>query len=98
MSMRSFTVESSEVNKDGGRYISSSPYNAAAKAARVLFRESGTKKTQIRFKLRETTAGSLGKTRTYIGEKNMLKTPKIVVRGDTEIKIMHEYTIKACKA
>lgn len=96
MTERFFTVEKSEIDKTGGRYSSSGPYNAAAKAARALFKEAPAKKSEIRFTLRETTQGSQGKSYTYIGVKTKLAHPKVIVRGDKEIKIKHEYSVKSC--
>lgn len=94
---RSFTVESSDVGITGGRYMAKSPYNAAAKAARILFREQTGKKNKIRFHLRETTRESAGKTFEYIGVKSTLPNPKVIVRGDAEITIKHSYSVKSCK-
>lgn len=94
---RSFTVESSEIGVSGGRYMAKSPYNAAVKAARMLFREQTGKKTKIRFKLKETTRDSVGKTFEYIGVKSTLAEPKVVVRGNSEITITHSYSVKSCK-
>ncbi len=96
MSERFFTVEKSDIKKDGGRFSSSTPYNAAAKAARSLFRQYKGAKTEIRFTLRETTQGSANKTYTYIGIKTVLNKPKVIVRGDKEILIEHEYSVKSC--
>lgn len=96
MSERFFTVESSETHKTGGRYSGSTPSSAAVKAARVLFREHGGKKKEIRFTIRETTQGSEGKSFTYIGEKTKLRKPRVIIRGDTEIKIKHVYSVKSC--
>jgi hypothetical protein len=94
---RFFTVESSEINVTGGRYKAKSPYNAAAKAARMLFREQTGKKTKIRFVIRETTREGSGKTFEYIGIKSALAEPKVVVRGDSKITITHSYSVKSCK-
>lgn len=95
---RTFTVEHSDIGVSGGRYTGSSPYSVAAKAARALFKESKSKKTMIRFKLRETTQGSDGKIRSYIGNKVKLPEPKVVVRGDSKVTIEHVYRIKSCRA
>jgi len=97
MPERSFTVEYSDIGVTGGRYVGSSPYSVAAKAARALFKEHGGKKTMIRFKLRETTQGSNGTIRAYIGNKIKLPEPRIVVRGDSKITIEHVYRIKSCR-
>lgn len=94
---RFFTVETSEINVTGGRYKAKSPYNAAVKAARMLFKEQTGKKTKIRFVLRETTREGQGKTFEYIGIKQALAQPKVVVRGDSQITITHSYSVKSCK-
>lgn len=94
---RFFTVEASEVGITGGRYKAKSPYNAAAKAARILFREQKGTKTKIRFTIRETTREGTGKTYEYIGVKSALSQPKVVVRGDSQITITHSYSVKSCK-
>lgn len=91
---RSFTVSKSEVNVTGGSYKGKSPYNAAAKAARAIFKESGTKKKEIRFTLEDESSG---KTFNYIGVKESLDTPLVIKRGDSKIKIAHKYHIKSCR-
>jgi hypothetical protein len=96
MSTRTFTIESSETNVRGGRYTGKAPYNVALKAARALFRDVSTKK-QIRFSIRETTRGSTHNVYTYIGERTKLPEEKIIVRGSTEIKITHTYSVKSCE-
>lgn len=94
---RFFTVDASEVGVTGGRYKAKSPYNAAVKAARILFREQKGSKTKIRFTLRETTREGSGKSFEYIGIKAALSEPKVVVRGDSQITIKHSYSVKSCK-
>ncbi len=94
---RFFTVDSSEIHVTGGRFKAKSPYNAAVKAARMLFKEQTGKKTKIRFVLRETTRAGEGKSFEYIGMKSTLAQPKVVVRGDSEITIRHAYSVKSCK-
>jgi len=100
MAERSFTIEKSEIGSEGGRFVGKSPYTVAAKAARSLFKAAGAakkKKSEIRFTLRETTAGTGGKEFHYIGVKKSLHTPIKVQRGDTEITIKHAYHVKSCK-
>jgi secreted Zn-dependent insulinase-like peptidase len=97
---RTFTIESSEVDVTGGRFTGKAPYNVAAKVARSLFKDlkgKNKKKTEIRFAIRETTRGSDNKTFHYIGTKKTLPEPKVVVRGDVELKIEHVYHIKSCR-
>jgi hypothetical protein len=98
MATRSFTIDASEVGATGGRFISASPYQAAAKAARGLFKDKkAAKMTAVRFTLRETTRAGDGGLYTYIGLKEKLDEPKIVERGDVKITIEHLYKVKACK-
>lgn len=93
MSDRSFTVEKSDAGATGGRYISSSPYGAASKAARIILREK--KASKVKLTLRETTRGGKGKEYDYICTKEKLSKPKVIKRGDTEIKITHVYKVKS---
>jgi|Laugresbdmm110sn_1035088.scaffolds.fasta_scaffold01302_7 hypothetical protein len=90
---RSFTVEKSDLGPKGGRYISASPYSAAAKAARIIMREK--KASKVKFTLRETTRNGKAKSYVYVGTKEKLTKPKIIKRGDTEIKITHAYKVKS---
>lgn len=103
---RSFTIDSSEIGITGGRYIGKSPYTAAAKASRVLFREQKGKKTKIRFTLRETTRESTGKVFEYIGVKNTLASPlvlkdknknPILDKDGNPVMLKHTYSVKSCK-
>lgn len=91
---RTFTVSKSEVNVTGGAYKGKSPYNAAAKAARAIFKESGTKKKEIRFTIEDKESG---KAFNYIGVKEAFDQPLVIKRGDSEIKIAHKYHIKSCR-
>jgi hypothetical protein len=99
-SHRSFTVEKSEVAipSESTRYISRTPAGAAAKAARRIF--AGIKnanKTEVRFTIRETTQGSVGKMYRYIGIREKLDKPKIVVIAGKEVPIRHKFTVKSCR-
>lgn len=100
---RSFTIESTEVKLPEnyqGRFESKTPGSAALKACRRLFqvlKKDQTKKTEIRFALRETTMGSNHKIFHYTGLKKKLDNPVEVTRGDSTIKIEYEYKAKACK-
>lgn len=95
---RYFTIESAEFDLPAnyeGRFQGRSPYTAAAKAARRLFRLAPSKKA-IRFVLRETTLGSAKKEFTYIGMKQKLDEPRVIKRSDgTETTINFLYTVKA---
>lgn len=100
---RHFTIEKSEIGFNGGQYNGSEPYRVASKAARALFDHLATKKNkktekkgEIRFTLRETTAGSKKREYTYVAMKKSYDKPLIVKRGDTEIKIHHTYHVKSC--
>ena len=91
---RIFTVSKSEVNVTGGEYKGKSPYRAAAKAARMIFKESATKKKEVRFTLEDKESG---KTFNYIGVKESFDKPLVIKRGDSQISIAHKYHIKSCR-
>jgi hypothetical protein len=94
---RSFTVARTDAGKPGGRYISKTPYQAASKAARLLFQESG-KKAPIRFTLKETTRGSDGKEFKYTATKSKLDKPVVFFKGtEKEYSLEHKYSIKSCR-
>lgn len=93
---RSFTIDHAEVSvKEGGRFISTGPWNAAKKAIKQIYQE-GAKKKEIRFTLRETTQGSAGKEYAYIGAKFKLETPKVLRLGSSEITYNYEYEVRRC--
>lgn len=101
---RSFTIESAEIKlpKDyNGRFESKTPGGAGVKAARRLFEilneKKKSKKSEIRFVLRETTQGSAKREYHYIAIKRVLDTPLEIARGDRTITITTEYKVKACK-
>ena len=99
MSERFFTIESAEIKlAEGyqGRFQAKSPYSAGIKAVRQLFRMAPKKKA-IRFVLRETTLGSSKKEFHYVGMKEKLDQPRVIVRDGKEITINFVYTVKACK-
>ena len=95
----SYTIESSDINFSGGRYISSNPYNAAKKAASQLFRKAHNEEKfkkykslkNIKFILRETTSGSSKKEFTYKAVQTKLTKPIIVNIKGTEI--IYKYKI-----
>lgn len=92
---RTFTIEKAENHVTGGHFTSSVPYNAAKKAARKLFKEGKTTHSELRFTLRETTAGSAKKEFHYVAMKHVLPEPRIIKRGDVEIKVAVEYKVKS---
>jgi len=93
---RTFTIDHSEVSvKEGGRFVSNSPWSAAKKAIKQIYKE-GAKKKEIRFTIRETTQGSEGKEFAYIGAKFDLKTPKVVRLGNTEVTYTTDYEVRRC--
>lgn len=97
-SSRSFTVEASEIGVTGGRYLSASPYAAATKVARAIFKDKkAAKKSAVRLTLRETTRGGEGGLFTYIAIKEKLDEPKVVQRGDAKLVIEHLYKVKSCR-
>lgn len=94
MSNRNFTI--SDINnktENTGIYKGKSPGQAANKAARQIF-NMFPKKKNIEFTIRETTADSNKKEYKYTATKVVLKKPKIIKKGDVEIKITKEYNVK----
>jgi hypothetical protein len=95
----SYTIEKSDINYSGGRYLSANPYNAAKKAANQLFRKIKNDKNYNKFKssktlkftLRETTSGSNKKEFTYKAVQTKLDKPiKITIKGK---EIIYNYRI-----
>ena len=95
----SYTIEKSDINFSGGRYLSANPYNAAKKAANQLFRKIKNDKKYNKFKsskalkftLRETTANSNKKEFTYKATRVKLDKPiKINIKGR---EIIYNYKI-----
>lgn len=82
---RSFTVVSGA--QAGGRFISSTPRGAAAKAAR----RTGAKTVKIQ----ETTRGSSGKVFEYKVTK--VRDPITVNKGGQEITFTHKTVVKAIR-
>jgi hypothetical protein len=76
---------------EGGRFTGKVPSVVAKKVARKLLQGS---KNTVEFSIRETTKDSAKKTFDYIGTKKTINPPKIVKRGDVEIKITKEYIVK----
>jgi hypothetical protein len=85
--------------ESGGRYKADTPFAAAKKAARRLFRsDKAGERTGIRFALRESTKGSDKGVFYYTAKKVALDTPITVSRGNVEIVIKSKYDVKACPA
>ena len=94
MSNRNFTI--SDINnkvENTGLYKGKLPGQAASKAARKIF-EMFPRKKNIEFTIRETTSDSNKKEYKYTATKSVLKKPKIIKKGDVEIKITKEYNVK----
>lgn len=75
---RRFVIEDANVKLPRGYkglFESTSPYTAAVKAARSIFRKSKTKKSEVMFTLRECTQGSNKKEFNYTGTKTKLPQP-----------------------
>jgi len=104
-SKRSFTVSSSSIGATGGRYISTSPAEAAKKAGRQLFRKKEAKSLikkkapKITFTILETTreAGGARKNepREYTVTRTEKKKPETFVRGGVEITVNFDYKVVA---
>jgi hypothetical protein len=92
---RTFTVKSSGIKKNGGRYISQAPSAAAKKAATKLFKKASASRSQITFELRETTRGSDNKTFKYTGRRTKLATPKVIEIGGKEVTYSHKISVEA---
>ena len=84
---RTFTVESSNIQKSGGRYTSKTPNAAAKKAAKS--------KTQITFELRETTKGEDKKIHKYTAKRVKLAKPKVITIMGNEITYRYTVQVKA---
>lgn len=87
---RTFTVLNSCIHKEGGKYKSKLPINAAKKAASKLFKiaKNDQKYKTIRritFTLRETTKGSNHETIDYKASRVKLLKPLIRVINGKEI-------------
>ena len=79
---RSFTIlDFPKKGQEYGRYLSTSPSNAASKAftqlSRIINLKNSNVKNHVIFTIRETTQGSPEKTYTYIGTRVELEQPII---------------------
>lgn len=97
---RSFTVVGSNTKHEGGRYISTSPYGAAKKAATQQFKKAKKGTTEVKLLLKESTNGSDHKTFFYKATRTKLATPteRVVKFKGVETVIRNEYetTLKKC--
>jgi hypothetical protein len=94
---RTFTIASSCINVEGGRYKSATPVSAAKKAASKLFKKAkdSSKYKSIRritFSIRETTSGS--DKNVYEYKANRVKLDKPVVRVINGSEIVNHYKIE----
>lgn len=103
VSKRSFTVESASgitIPTDASmRYLSRTPFAAAAKATKRLYKLADKQKKkpkQIRFVLRETTQGTGSKTFTYIGVREKYEKPIVVSLNGKQVTYKHFYNVKSC--
>lgn len=76
----------------GGLYKGKIPCVVAKKVARKLLQQGND--TSVNFSIRETTKDSPMKTFNYVGTKKTLNPPKMIKRGDVEIRITTEYNVK----
>lgn len=90
-SKQSYTVESSDINFVGGRYISKFPLSAAKKAASRMFRN--TNKNKIRFTLRRTTQGEDKKIYHYEGIRITLSKPITITLNGKEITYKYKVEV-----
>lgn len=93
---RTFTVSKADHGiAPGGKYVSPMPLAAAKKAASKLFAKAPASTRKITFTLRETTRGSGKKETTYAANKVKLDKPRVIKRGDVEIKLHHIYQVRS---
>jgi hypothetical protein len=105
---RTFTIQRSDLDFEGGRYKGKSPIAAANKAAAQLFimLENKDNKPEwkkykkfayfkLKFIIRESTRGSDKNTYTYYATSVKLSKPILVKRGDTEFTVSKKIYVKA---
>jgi hypothetical protein len=94
---RSFTVEHATHGGKGGRYLSTSPYAAAKKAARILFAKGQVEKLTLT--LRETTIGAdHAKLFKYHATLHKLAKPVVLkLPGNKTVTKRFEILIKSAK-
>lgn len=106
---RTFKISGSDIEFEGGRYMSDAgPKKAATKAGSMLFRmienKSGKKEYAkfkkfsnhkiVKFILTETTRGSDKASKYYEASKIPLKTPKVISRGGVDITYNYKVIVK----
>lgn len=101
---RRFTIKSSSISLPrgySGLFESSSPYTAASKALKAIYRKStssASSSSSVKFVLRETTQNSAHKEYPYVGSKKTLSPPKDTGRKDAKgnpIFAKYKYVIKS---
>lgn len=91
MDKNSYTVEYSDIDFTGGRYISKNPMSAAKKAASRMFKMTNKKK--IKFTIRRTTQGEEKKEYHYEAIQVTLKSPVVLNINGKEIVYKYEIEI-----
>tara|TARA_Y100000389_G_scaffold199227_1_gene237209 strand:+ start:397 stop:738 length:342 start_codon:yes stop_codon:yes gene_type:complete len=80
----------------GGRYVSKSPDGAARKAFTAACRSKAIRgQCTLDVVLKETTRGQNGKTYKYKLKRVKLDKPRIIKKGDVEIKIEYEVKVSS---
>ena len=101
---RTFAVEGSTIGFRGGRYKGASPFQAAKKAAKALFRRLDNdahyrqhkSAKSMKIMLRETTRGSTHEEFFYEAIRTEKKDPvKRVVNG-VELEYKFDYKLNSC--
>jgi hypothetical protein len=105
---RTFTIQGSDLNFEGGRYTGKTPVQAAKKAAKQLFRMLKNKDNKpewkkyqkfsydkLKFIVRETTRGSDKSTYDYVATSEKLAKPLVIKRGDIEFTVTRKIIVKA---
>jgi hypothetical protein len=109
-SKRTFTIQGSDLGFEGGRYKGTSPFLAARKAAKQLFRMVENKKKvskwnkyhkfasykKLKFLLREVSRGSDKTTHYYEATVEPLPEPKVIKRNGVEITVTKTIHVKTC--
>jgi hypothetical protein len=107
---RTFTIQGSDLGFEGGRYKGTSPFLAARKAAKQLFRMVENKKSKaawkkyskfssykkLKFILREASRGSDKTTHYYEATVQPLPEPKVIKRNGVEITVTKTIHVKTC--
>jgi hypothetical protein len=93
---RSFIVTGSSINKIGGRYMSTTPYGAAKKAATQQFRKAKKGVKEIKILLKESSNESDHHVYFYKATREKLAVPteRVIKIKGVERVIKNEYTTK----